>query len=47
MNGEVTGAYRVIVGKPEGKGYLEDQSVDGRKMLNGSSRSGMVWTGLI
>jgi hypothetical protein len=28
--GEVRNVYRVLVGKPEGKGHLEDQGVDGR-----------------
>jgi hypothetical protein len=28
--GKRRGAYRVLVGKPEGKEHLEDPSVDGR-----------------
>jgi hypothetical protein len=28
--GEGRNVYRVLVGKPEGKGHLEDQGVDGR-----------------
>jgi hypothetical protein len=28
------GIYRVLVGKPEGKSYLEDPDVDGRIILN-------------
>jgi hypothetical protein len=34
------------VGKPEGRNHLEDPGVDGRIILNGSSRSGVsVCTG--
>jgi len=25
--------YRVLVGKPEGEGHLEDPGIDGRKIL--------------
>ena len=32
--GERIDAYRVSVGKPEGKSYLEDLAVDGRIILN-------------
>jgi hypothetical protein len=32
--------YRVIVGKTEGKNYLEDTGVDGRIILDGSSGNG-------
>jgi len=28
--GERSGGYRVLVGKPEGKRYLEDPGIDGR-----------------
>jgi hypothetical protein len=28
--GEGRKVYRILVGKPEGKGHLEDQGVDGR-----------------
>ena len=38
--GEGIGAYRVLVGKPEGRKPLERLIVDGRIILNGSSRSG-------
>jgi hypothetical protein len=27
-------AYNILVGKPEGKDYLEDLSVDGKIILN-------------
>jgi hypothetical protein len=40
-------AYRVLVGKPEGKDHLGDPGLDGRIILNGPSRSGMwAQTGL-
>ena len=43
-------AYRVLVGKPEGRDHLENLGVDGNVELNGSSRSGlgggdMGWVG--
>jgi hypothetical protein len=31
--GERTGAYRALVGKPEGRNHLEDPGVDGRIIL--------------
>jgi len=31
--GERRGVYRVLVGKPAGKNYLEDPGVDGRIIL--------------
>ena len=31
--GERRGAYRILVGKPEGKNHLEDPVVDGRIIL--------------
>ena len=31
--GEGRGVYRLLVGKPEGKSYLEDPGVDGRIIL--------------
>jgi hypothetical protein len=31
--GEGRGAYRVLVGRPEGKNHLEDPGVDGRIIL--------------
>jgi hypothetical protein len=41
------GAYRVLVGKPEGKSHLGEPRLDGRIILSGSSRSGMwAQTGL-
>ena len=32
--GESRGAYRVTVGKPEGKNHSEDLDIDGRVLLN-------------
>jgi len=32
------GAYRFVVGKPEGKKHLEDPGVEGRIVLNESSQ---------
>jgi hypothetical protein len=31
--GHVAGAYRVLVGKPEGRNHLEDPGVNGRIIL--------------
>jgi hypothetical protein len=31
--GEGRGAYRILVGRPEGRRHLEDQGVDGRIIL--------------
>jgi len=39
--GESRDVQRALVGKPEGKGHLEDPGIDGRKYLAGSSVSGM------
>jgi hypothetical protein len=40
--------YRVLVGKPEGKGNLEDPDLDGKILKLISSKSeGMARTGLI
>jgi hypothetical protein len=41
--------YRVLVGKPEGKNYLEDPGVDGMIILRLIFRKWNVevWTGLI
>ena len=45
--GERRGVYRVLVGKPEGKNYLEDPEVDGRIILRWIFRKWDVgvWTG--
>jgi hypothetical protein len=43
---ERRGAYRVLVGKPEGRRSLGRTSVDGRIILNGSSRRRMGMQGL-
>jgi len=47
--GERRGVYKVLVGKPEGKNYLEDPGVDGSIILRWVSRKWDVgvWTGLI
>jgi hypothetical protein len=47
--GERRGVYRVLVGKPEGKNYLEEPGVDGRIILRWIVRKWDVraWTGLI
>jgi hypothetical protein len=44
--GEVTNAYSVLVGKPEGKNHLEDLGVDGRIILECILRKQgeKVWT---
>jgi hypothetical protein len=34
MCGEITNAYKTLVGKPQGKGHSEDLDVDGSIMLN-------------
>jgi hypothetical protein len=44
--GERKGAYRVSVGRPEGRSHLEDLEVDGRKYQNQFSRLGMGMHGL-
>jgi hypothetical protein len=33
MNGERKGAYRNVVGKPNGRNHLEDPGVEGRTIL--------------
>ena len=45
--GERRGAYRVLVGKPEGKNHLEDPGLDGRIILRWIFRKRNVgeWTG--
>jgi len=35
------GAYKVLVGKPDGRGNLEDLDVDGSIIFNGSVRTEM------
>jgi hypothetical protein len=47
--GERRGAYRVMVGKLEGRDHLEDPGVDGRIILRWIFRKLDVssWTGLI
>jgi hypothetical protein len=45
--GERRGLYRVLVGKPEGRGHLEDPGVGGRIILRWIFRKWDVgiWTG--
>jgi hypothetical protein len=45
--GEDRGVYRVLVGKPEGKGHWGDQDIDGRIILRWIFRKleGVVETG--
>jgi len=47
--GERRGAYRVFVGKPEGKSYLEDLGMDGCSVLKWICKKwdGEVWIGLV
>jgi len=47
--GERRSAYRVLVGKPEGKNHLEDLGIDGRIILKSFFRNvdGGAWTELI
>jgi hypothetical protein len=47
--GERRGAYRALVGKPEGKNHLEDPGVDGRIILKwiferlDGAVTGLIW----
>jgi hypothetical protein len=48
--GERRGAYRVLVGKPEGRNHLEEKGVDGRIILKwilekseGGKCTGSIW----
>jgi len=45
--GERKDVYRVLVGKPEGRNHLEDQSVDGKVILRliFRKRDTELWTG--
>jgi hypothetical protein len=47
--GEGRGAYRILVGRPEGRNHLEDPGVDGRIILKWIFKKwdGRMWTGLI
>ena len=49
MCGARRGAYRILVGKPEGRNHLEDPGVDRRIILIRIIRKWdlRVWTGLI
>jgi len=40
------GHIQVLVGKREGKNYLEVLGIDGRIILNVSARNGSSWTGM-
>jgi hypothetical protein len=46
---DMTGAYRVLVGRPEGSDYLENQGADGKVILILIFKNcdGEAWTGLI
>jgi hypothetical protein len=46
---DMTGAYRVLVGRPEGRDYLENQDADGKIILKLIFKNceGEAWTGLI
>jgi hypothetical protein len=48
-NGAKRNAYRLLVGKPEGKSPLQDQEVGGWAILNWISerQNGMAWIGLM
>jgi hypothetical protein len=48
--GERRGAYRALVGKPEGRNHLEDPGIDGRiilkwffERLGGGAQTGLIW----
>jgi uncharacterized protein (UPF0128 family) len=45
--GEKSNAYRVLMGKPEGKNKLEVLRIDGRIILKLVSEDGRIRTGLI
>jgi hypothetical protein len=47
-NWEKMNAYRILVGKPEGKDHWEDQDVGGWTILKWilERQDGMVWIGL-
>jgi hypothetical protein len=47
--GEERGAYRILVGRPEGRNRLEDPGVDGSIILKWIFKKwdGRAWTGLI
>jgi hypothetical protein len=47
--GEKRIAYRLLVGKPEGKSHQEDQDVGGWIILGWTLErwDGVVWTGLV
>jgi len=44
--GEMSGTYRVLVGKPEKRNHLEDSEVDGNVILKWICRK-WAWTGFI
>jgi hypothetical protein len=47
--GEGRGAYRIVVGRPEGRNHLQDPGIDGRIILKWIFKKwdGRAWTGLI
>jgi hypothetical protein len=48
-NGEKRHAYRILVGKPEGKRPLEDLDVGGQIIVTWilEAQDGMIWTGFM
>jgi hypothetical protein len=48
-NGEKRNAYKLLVGKPEGKSHQEDQDVGGRIILGWILErwDGVMWIGLV
>jgi len=47
--GERRGAYRILMGKTEGKSHLKDLGIDGKIILKQIFREcyGRIWTALI
>jgi hypothetical protein len=45
--GEGRGAYRILMGRPEGKNHLKDQGVDGIILKWIFKKWDGAWTGLI
>jgi hypothetical protein len=45
--GDVRGAYKILVGRPDGRSHLEGQGVDRRKQVAGPSEGGNESSGCI
>jgi hypothetical protein len=45
--GEKRNAYRILVGKPEGKRQLEDLDIDGRIILKWMLDGCIIWGGFL